>query len=527
MPHHCQRSPFSPNCNSNPVANSRYRDPHRKRERERAPSMATSTVKRTLFSPPSHKHHLVYSFSSLPSDQSPPSDSLISSVVSILKHHRSKSRWNEIHSLYPNGFKPSEVSQITLHLRNNPHLALRFFLFTHRKSLCNHTLLSYSTIIHILSRGRLKTQAQTLIQSAIRLSEPINSSCSTTPPKIFETLVKTYRTCDSAPFVFELLIKACLQSKRIDQSIEIVRMLRSRGIYPTIRTSNSLIESILKFRGCCAGYDMYREIFSFDGEAENRVGAAKVFPSVHTFNIMMLSFYREGLMENVEEIWDEMVKLSCVPNVYSYSVLMAAYCDDEKMGEALKVWEEMRVKDLKHDVVAYNTIIGGFCRIGETGRAEEFFREMELSGVESTCVTFEHLINGYCKIGDVDSAMLLYKDMCRKGFRPESLMVDALIGGLCYQGRVFEALEFLKVAMKSHDMTPKGKSYELLIKGLCQEGKMEEALKLQAEMVGKGFEPNLEIYSAFIDGYMKQGNKDLAGKLRKEMLETQMKQKEN
>ncbi|PPD77072.1 hypothetical protein GOBAR_DD26010 [Gossypium barbadense] len=38
---------------------------------------------------------------------------------------------------------------------------------------------------------------------------------------------------------------------------------------------------------------------------------------------------------------------------------------------------------------------------------------------------------------------------------------------------------------------------------------MEEALKLQAEMVGKGFKLNLEIYDAFIDGYLRQGNEEM------------------
>ncbi|CAL5404276.1 unnamed protein product [Camellia sinensis] len=111
-------------------------------------------------------------------------------------------------------------------------------------------------------------------------------------------------------------------------------------------------------------------------------------------------------------------------------------------------------------------------RIGEVGRAEEFFREMGLS-------------DWGCK-----------------------------------------ALEFLRVAMRKHEITSKRKSYEFLIKRLCQEGRAEEALKLQAEMEGKGFEPNLEIYSAFIDANAKQGNDELAGMLKKEMLETQMPKKQ-
>ncbi|GFS41185.1 tetratricopeptide repeat (TPR)-like superfamily protein [Actinidia rufa] len=475
--------------------------------------MSSSIAKRTI--------------SSLSPPPPPPpttSETLVSAVVSILKHHRSKSRWTQILSLYPTGFTPSASAQITLRLRNTPHLALRFFLFTLRRSLCPHSLLSYSALIHTLSRSRLKSQTLTLIQSALR---KFSESPPQKTPKLFETLVKTYREYDSAPFVFELLIKACLRSNRVDEAIEITRMLRSRGIFPTVRTCNSLIRSVLRCRGCYAGYDLYKEVFGFDGEVKSSVGVGKIVPNVHTFNVIMLGSYQDGVRENVEEIWEEMGELGCEPNAYSYSILMAGYCEDGKMGEAVILCEEMGIKGVKPDAVVYNTMIGGFCRIGEVGRAEELFREMGLSGLESSCVTFEHLIIGYCKIGDVDSAILVYKDMCRRGLRPESLTVDAVVGGLCEEKRVSEALEFLGVAMRKHEMVPKRKSYEVLIKGLCQEARVEEALKLQAEMVGKGFEPNLEIYNAFIDASMKEENNELAEMLKKEMLETQMGKEED
>ncbi|KAK9286577.1 hypothetical protein L1049_014976 [Liquidambar formosana] len=469
-------------------------------------------------------------FSSLPSDQIPQPQTLISSVVSILKHHRSKSRWSYLQSLYPTGFNPEEVSQITLHLKNNPRLALSFFLWSQQKSLCTHNLLSYSTIIHILARSRLKSQAQTLIRTAIRVTESASTDdsdpLSDSPPKIFETLVKTYRTCGSAPFVFDLLIKSCLEAKRIDGSLAIVRMLRSRGINPKVSTCNALVSRVLRCRGVNAGYTIYREVFGLNNELKEKFSVG-ICPNVHTFNALMVCYYQEGMTEKLEEIWYEMRKLNCFPNGYSYSILMAAYCDEGEVGEAEKVWEEMRIKGMEPDVVAYNTMIGGFCRIGEIGRAEEFYGEMMLSGVESTCVTYEHLINGHCKIGDVDAAILLYKDMCRKDFRAEALTVDAVIRELCDKKRISEALEFLRIAMKNHDFCANVNSYWVLIKGLCQERKMEEALKLQAEMVGKGFKPNLEIYSSFIDGYVKRGDEKMAEILRKEMFEIQMRGEED
>ncbi|GAV84952.1 PPR domain-containing protein [Cephalotus follicularis] len=119
---------------------------------------------------------------------------------------------------------------------------------------------------------------------------------------------------------------------------------------------------------------------------------------------------------------------------------------------------------------------------------------------------------------------LCFKDMCRKGFRAEALTMDVFIGGLCDKRRVGEALEITRFSMRYLDFFPTWKSY--LTKGLCSEGKVEEALKLHVEMVGQGFEPNFEIYEAFVDWYLKEGNVEMAAKLRKEMFDVQKQQEE-
>lgn len=343
--------------------------------------------------------------------------------------------------------------------------------------------------------------------------------------KLFEVLVKRYRECDSAPFVFDLLITSCLELKKIDGAIDIVRMMMSRGGGLKVSTFNALIWGVSKREGAISGYEVYREVFRLEDEeidvnVKGLKRVVRVRPNVHTFNALMSCFYRERLFERLEDTWIEMESLGCEPDCSSYGILLAVLCEEGKMKEAEKLWYEMRERNVEYDLMAYNTIIGGFCKIGEIGRAEEFFREMELNGIESSCSTFEHLVNGYCRVEDVDSAMLVYKDMIRKKFRPESFTVEGLIGGLCKKGRASEAMEILKAGVKKFGLSPTRNSYMLLIKWFCKGGKMDEALKVQAEMVGKGFEPSLEVYDAFIDGYMEQGNTEMAKKLRNEMLET-------
>lgn len=308
--------------------------------------------------------------------------------------------------------------------------------------------------------------------------------------------------------------------KNIDHALEIYAILKSKNVILRNSTCNSLIELVSKSRGCFAGYDLYREIFAtdYDNEGRNCLHDKRVSPNANTLNVVMVGFYREGLVDKVKAVWEEFVRAKCVPNLYSFSVLMATYCDDRRMDDAMRVWEEMEDKGFNHDAVAFNTLIGGFCRVGEVERAEEIYREMVMKGVETTCATYEHLINGYCEIGDTDNAIILYKVMCRKNFCPNNSTVNAIVRSLCDKNEIAAASEFWLMAVKKHEAVFEKENYENLIKGLCGEGKMDEALKLQAEMVVKGFEPTSGIYGAFIDGYVKQGDKTMASKLRTEML---------
>ncbi|KAI3820715.1 hypothetical protein L1987_08263 [Smallanthus sonchifolius] len=142
----------------------------------------STAPKRIVFFFPTRIIH----FSSVASPPSSADEPTVTDAVSILKHHRSKSRWTHLRTLFPSGFTPSQFSQITLQLRNKPHLALRFFLFTVQHSLCHHSLSSYASIIHTLARSRQKSQTLTLIRTAIRkFNDPNNNSPPNTPSLIF------------------------------------------------------------------------------------------------------------------------------------------------------------------------------------------------------------------------------------------------------------------------------------------------------------------------------------------------------
>ncbi|WOK91675.1 hypothetical protein Cni_G00366 [Canna indica] len=457
-------------------------------------------------------------------------EAVVSSAVSILRELRSKRRWTFLKSVHnPVGFSPAQFAHVLLRLRNHPRLALGFFVFSRRYSLCRHDHLSFAAAAHVLARNRRRSEALSIIQTAVRTLDPSSSSSAAgegDPPEIFRTLARIYRAFDSAPFVFDLLVQAYLQAKRTGRAIQIVRILRSRGIQPSIGTSNALIRSVSRANGSDAAFQLYNQIFKPEAGCDGVSVKVRVSPNVGTFNTLLLALYREGNMEKSVEIREEMETRGCNPNVFTHSILMAGLCDEGMMDDASRLWEEMVGRGIEPDIMAFNTMISGYCRIGEMESAEQLYRQMTLSEIEPTATTFEHLIQGHCKVGGIDSGLLLYRDMRRRGFGLEVSVADELLAALCERNKVREGLRILRDEMRREGFAPSRRSYEVLIRGLCEEGEVEEALKLQAEMAGKGFGNSFEVYNAFIQGYRKQGNTEKMERLKDEMIAVGVKMEE-
>lgn len=219
--------------------------------------------------------------------------------------------------------------------------------------------------------------------------------------------------------------------------------------------------------------------------------------------------YRDDKTELNGEIMAEMERFECRPNGFTYSILMAG-CDE--IAEARRLWGEMGEKGIKPDVTAYNTMMKCCCEAGEAGKAEELSREMVAGGLEPTATTLEILIKAHCRAGDVEAATAVWRDMRRKGIAVEKEIVDGMVEGMCGKGMVDEGLEFLRGGIGSR------RSFEVIIKGFCEAGRMEEAGELQAEMAGKGLDVDEGVYEAFICGYERVGEFEMAEKLRREMV---------
>ncbi|RLN34140.1 pentatricopeptide repeat-containing protein [Panicum miliaceum] len=430
-----------------------------------------------------------------------------SAAATALTSHRAKSKWSHLSSIpVPTPLTASAAAAVLLLLRRRPHTALRFHAFALRRLLPSHSpppLVLSASAAHVAAASRLRGAALAVLASASRHHSPA---------QIFNALAATYRRFASAPFVFDLLLLAYLHSRRDAlAAASVARRILAAGGRPLPTTAAALLRSL---PSSAAALDMYHQIYTHSTPHSNHL----LLPTVHTFNSLLLAFYREGKCDEFKIVLQEMEKYSCKHNVCTYSIRMAEYCDCRDVEKARGLWDEMIKEGIQPDVTAYNTMIGGYCRAGEVGMAEEMFKNMEMGGIDPSATTFEWLVRGHCMTGDVEAAMLVRADMRRRGFGLASEVVEELLDALCQNGRVQDGLGVLREEMRREEFVPTRRSYEVSIKGFCDEGEVEVAMRLQAEMAGKGFNAGSEVYHAFIRAYEKSQDYEMVEKLRKEML---------
>ncbi|KAF0889726.1 hypothetical protein E2562_030518 [Oryza meyeriana var. granulata] len=427
-------------------------------------------------------------------------------AASALTSHRSRSKWSHLSSLpVPDPLPASAVAAVPLLLRRRPHVALSFHLFATRRLLPSGSpppLLLLASAAHVAAASRLRRAALSVLSSAAR-HYPHS--------QIFSSLAATYRRFASAPFVFDLLLLAYLRSRRDTlPATSIARRILAAGARPLPSTSAALLRSL---PSAAAALDMYHEIYTRPSSRIN----SQLLPTVHTFNSLLLAFYREGKCNDFKIVLQEMDRYSCRHNVCTYNIRMAAYCDGKEVEKARGLWDEMVLGGIQPDVATYNTMISGYCGAGEVGMAEEMFKDMEIGGINPSVTTFEWLVRGHCRVGDINASMLLRADMRRRGFWMAAEVVEEVVNVLCQKKRVKEALGVLKEEMRRQEFVPSRGCYEILIREFCEQGEVEMAMRLQAEMAGKGFKAGSKVYRAFVSAYEKAEHYEMVEKLNKEL----------
>ncbi|KAM7466417.1 hypothetical protein LguiB_013979 [Lonicera macranthoides] len=139
----------------------------------------------------------------------------------------------------------------------------------------------------------------------------MNGLCKSGNTKIAIELLKSMETLnfEADVYCYNMIIDSLCKDRMISDAKNLLVEMNKKGISPVVVTYTSLIHGL---------------------EMVDR----NVSPDVHTFNIVVDAFCKEGMVKEAEDVLEVMIKRGEFPTVVTYSALMDGYCLQGRMEEA-------------------------------------------------------------------------------------------------------------------------------------------------------------------------------------------------
>uniref|UniRef100_A0A9I9DYR0 Pentatricopeptide repeat-containing protein At4g26680, mitochondrial n=1 Tax=Cucumis melo TaxID=3656 RepID=A0A9I9DYR0_CUCME len=419
--------------------------------------------------------------------------------VNVVHSHLIHSDWSKLDCLSM-GMTAFRVKHILLKTQKDYVLSLEFFNWVATQNPSSHTLETHCIILHILTKSRKFKSAESILRSIIE-------SCSIDfPSKLFESLLYSYRLCDSSPHVFDLLFKTFAHLKKFRNASDTFCKMKDYGFLPTVESCNAFLSSLLNFsRG-----DI---VLSFYREMRRR----RIYPNSYTLNLVICAFCKLGRLDKANMVFEEMGTMGFSPNVASYNTLIAGYCNKGLLSSAMKLRSAMEKNGVPPDVVTFNTLINGFCNVGKLQEASKLFGEMKGMSLSPTTITYNILINGYSKAGNCEMGNRLFEEMSRFQVKTDILTYNALILGLCKEGKTKKAA-YLVRELDEKGLVPNASTFSALIYGQCVRKQSERAFQIYKSMIKSSFIPCNQTFRMLLSTFCENEDYDGAVQLLGEML---------
>lgn len=419
--------------------------------------------------------------------------------VNVVHSHLIHSDWTKLDCLSL-GLTAFRIKHILLKTQKDYVLSLEFFNWVSTQNPSSHTLETHCIILHILSKHRKFKSAESILRSII-------GSCSIDfPSKLFESLLYSYRLCDSSPHVFDLLFKTFAHLKKFRYASDTFCKMKDYGFLPTVESCNAFLSSLLKF-------NRYRIVLAFYGEMRR----SRISPNLYTVNMVICASCKLGRLDKATVVFEEMRTMGFSPNVVSYNTLISGYCNKGLLSSAMKLRSAMEKNGVPPNAVTFSILINGFCKDVKLQEASKLFGEMKGMNLSPTTVTYNILINGYSKVGNGEMGNRLFEEMSRFQVKADILTYNALILGLCKEGKTKKAAYLVK-ELDEKSLVPNASTFSALIYGQCVLKKSEHAFQIYKSMIKSGFIPCDQTFRMLLSTFCENEDYDGAVQLLKEML---------
>ncbi|CAA2983545.1 Hypothetical predicted protein [Olea europaea subsp. europaea] len=220
----------------------------------------------------------------------------------------------------------------------DPTIALKFFYFASAFAGFKFKLRSYCLLIHLLVSKNLDSAARFLLIRLIDkrvpmiLNDNIDGSMHKEITVLLANLYSGLDKFNANIRTFDILVHVFasqFKSLGFDVAVVVFRLLASKGLFPSFKTSNFLLSSLIKadeLEKCC-------EVFNIISSA--------ILPDVYLFSTTINALCKGGKVNDAVMLFKKMEDVGIAPNVVTYNNLLHGLCKKGNLEEAFQLKEKM------------------------------------------------------------------------------------------------------------------------------------------------------------------------------------------
>ncbi|CAN1219452.1 Pentatricopeptide repeat-containing protein At5g66520 [Linum perenne] len=333
-------------------------------------------------------------------------------------------------------------------------------------------------------------------------------------------------------FVYNVLIKSCLDNSHPRKAISLYCQLTANGAKPNKFTYTPLLKACGDFS---EGMQIHGHVVKLGLCGDWHIKSA---------GIRMLA--KCGRVEEAREVFDEMVERDEI----SWSGLIDGYIRGGFYKEGLEVFVRMqregvelskfaltsvlaacahlgaldhgrwihayvkkkRKSSLVMDPTMATALLDMYAKCGRLDMAWEVFESLK----EKEVFTWNAMIGGMAMHGRAEDAVELFIEMLRRKFRPNEITFVGVLNACAHSGDVDRAMQIFDSMERFHGIVPGVEHYGCLVHGLARAGRLEEAEELVDSMP---MEPNAAVWGALLGGCRIHGNMEIGERAGKILLE--------
>uniref|UniRef100_A0A7N0RBK1 Pentatricopeptide repeat-containing protein n=1 Tax=Kalanchoe fedtschenkoi TaxID=63787 RepID=A0A7N0RBK1_KALFE len=276
----------------------------------------------------------------------------------------------------------SDVETLIESRKSDPKIKEEAFLSTLIRSygvagMFDHALKTYDQINELgACRSSISFNALLAACNQCKLFERV--------PLLFDEMPVKYSVVPDK-VSYGILVKAYCEMELPEKAMEVVKTMEEKRIEVTAVTLTTILNVLYKKGMADEAKGIWDEMVKKGCELD-----------VAAYNVRAMHAH-PGKPEDVKALIEEMIDAGLKPDTISYNYLMTSYCKNGMMDEAYEVYRGMEKKGCRPNPTTYRTLISYLCKNESFEKGYKVFKQSVKYHKIPDFETLQHLVQGLVK----------------------------------------------------------------------------------------------------------------------------------